>query len=347
MTMTMASTVVPTVIPIDHTSVDIDLTNHYNDDDDDDDDVLIVSSRRRRRIQQRQSDGDDDDDDDDDSNDNVPMRVLHPPCTITKTAAAATTTSANASATRGHDNNDSRNGFNYLVNFSTTVSEDVDDFVLQSTGGGSIRTYCGIWDCWEETLMSGNHCHKYNHNSNGNRNNNNNRNHSRYRCTVPSDTIPYSAPPCAVLVETNDDRNNIPGARTTTTTTAKDERGHCWPDAKMIPPAACHNNRNHSSGVPNHYATENHPDVDVVMMEGEGGEEPREMDRPKRTVSFDATKDRVVEYQPPMAHETPDLFWNDTDIYECRAERRALLLRFQQHVSYTPHRPWTEEAESM
>eukprot|EP00977_Amphora_coffeiformis_P008730 scaffold1982_cov93-Amphora_coffeaeformis.AAC.52 len=218
----------------------------------------------------------------DDSSDAL-LGVLHPPCTPT-------------------DKN------NYLVSFSTTVSEDVDDFVLQSTADNGLHTYCGgIWNCWEASLV-------------GNNNNNNNKNSSRCHS---SPCHPYSSP------ATNAQRHTAATTRTRTTT-ADDEKAHYWLNAKMIPAAPRHN----------HHTT---TDTDVATPETKATVVPPLT--VKRTVTFDAAADRVVEYPAPTPN--PELYWNEAEACECRDERRALMQRFKQHIAYAPLVPWTEETESM
>ena len=122
------------------------------------------------------------------------------------------------------------------------------------------------------------------------------------------------------------------GALTTcwegTTSTSRDARWHGAPRDDTTSSHA-HNKR---------------PCLGGIVSEDED-EEPTLQPPPRRNkrVSFYGTA-AVLEYQPVRA---PQLFWNEGESMELRQQRRELLQRFKQHISYQPLVPWTEEEESM
>ena len=209
----------------------------------------------------------------------------------------------------------------YLVSFSTTISDDADDFVIlpqshtATTPSCFYTAYCGALNCWDagsnsvsETTISQTTLARYEHCQIDKPKNQEKQEKNRTTISYPTNTPKHRvrAPPRIVPRQPSFE---APESVLTA----------CWQDDPIL-------QARQSAG-------------DLLLACGE--------DNAGRRVRFSNKVPKVHEYPAVPTHALPDLFWSDGDGYELRAERRGVLQAFKRHISYAPLVPWTEQTDSI
>ena len=251
------------------------------------------------------------------------------------------------------------------MSFSAAVSDDIDDFIMshspsyESTSNGLCGSYCGVLNCWEIPVH---------------------RQHQKAPCrnrTAASSRGDSASSPrsrrytrqihSAIVSddETEDQGEEVDLHSGPTTIIPTASSGGTLPSLPHLSPVTSQDSVE-TRPIPLTTAAAAAAAATTAAAASPAVKFPLESDPilQARETANDQTQNHlgptpswkrvrfcqeatVCEIKNCPPQNTSDMFWSEEESCAFRLERRQLLRSFQQHISYSPLVPWTEDTESM